>query len=113
MEALDELRRPYVETAIAKGLRLRRAIAKYPVRISLNPIISTIGWMLPRIISGAAITSVVLSLPTTGTLLLGALRTQDMYLAGSMIMFVSCLTVIGTLISDILLAMTDPRIRLQ
>jgi peptide/nickel transport system permease protein len=110
---LDELRKPYVETAIAKGVKMRKAVFKYPVRISLNPIVSTVGWMLPRIISGSAITAVVLSLPTTGTLLLGALRTQDMYLAGSMILFVSTLTVIGTLISDVLLAVTDPRIRLH
>jgi peptide/nickel transport system permease protein len=108
---LDELRKPYVQTAFSKGLPKRQAVYKYPVRISLNPIISTIGWMLPQIISGSAITSVVLSLPTTGSLLLGALRLQDMYLAGSMIMLLSFLTVIGTVISDILLAVADPRIR--
>ena len=110
---LDELRKAYVMTARSKGLRERRVIIKYPVRIAINPIISTIGWLLPQIISGAAIVSVVLSLPTVGGLLLRALRTQDMYLAGSMIMLLSFLTILGTLISDILLAVVDPRIRLS
>lgn len=109
---LDELRKAYVMTARSKGLKERRVILKYPARIAINPIISTIGWLLPQIISGAAIVSVVLSLPTVGGLLLRALRTQDMYLAGSMIMLLSFLTIIGTLISDILLAVVDPRIRL-
>jgi peptide/nickel transport system permease protein len=108
---LDELRKPYVQTALSKGLHKREAVYKYPVRISLNPIISTIGWMLPQIVSGSAITAVVLSLPTTGSLLLGALRLQDMYLAGSMILLLSVLTIIGTIVSDILLAVSDPRIR--
>ena len=108
---LDELQKPYVQTARAKGLKERVLIFRYPVRISINPIVSTIGWMLPQIISGAAIVSVVLSLPTTGNLLLGALKNQDMYLAGSMIMLLSFLTIIGTLVSDILLAVVDPRIR--
>ncbi len=109
---LDELRKAYVMTARSKGLKEGRVIVKYPVRIAINPIISTIGWLLPQIISGAAIVSVVLSLPTVGSLLLRALRTQDMYLAGSMIMLLSFLTIIGTLVSDILLAVVDPRIRL-
>jgi peptide/nickel transport system permease protein len=110
---LDELSKQYVQTARAKGLKENKLIFKYPVRISINPIISTIGWMLPQIISGSLIVSVVLSLPTTGNLLLFALRTQDMYLAGSMIMLLSFLTILGTLISDILLAAADPRIRLE
>ena len=108
---LDELHKPYVVTARAKGLKERRLLWKYPVRIALNPFVSTIGWTLPRLISGATIVSVVLSLPTTGPLLLTALMSQDMYLAGSFLLFLSVLTVIGTFISDILLAWLDPRIR--
>ena len=86
---------------------------RYPVRIALNPIISTIGWTLPAIVSGGTITSIVLDLPTTGPLLLSALMNQDMYLAGSFVMFLSVLTVIGTFISDILLVVVDPRIRFE
>ncbi len=108
---LDELRKPYVVTARAKGLSETWLILKYPVRVAINPLVSTIGWTLPELISGIAITAVVLNLPTTGPLLLGALMSQDMQLAGTFIMFLSCLTVIGTLISDILLAWVDPRIR--
>jgi peptide/nickel transport system permease protein len=108
---LDELRKPYVVTARAKGVRPVKLILKYPVRLAINPFISTIGWMLPALFSGSAIISVVLDLPTTGPLLLEALMSQDMYLAGSFIMILSTLTVIGTLISDLLLAAVDPRIR--
>ncbi len=108
---LDELRQPYVITARAKGLPERRATLKYPVRIALNPFISTVGWMLPGLLSGATIVSIVLSLPTNGPLMLKALLSQDMYLAGSFVLLLSVLTVIGTLISDILLVVVDPRIR--
>ena len=110
---LDELGKPYVSTAMAKGLSPARLVLKYPLRIAINPFISTVGWMLPALLSGAAITSVVLSLPTTGPLLLESLRNQDMYLAGSFLLMLSTLTVIGTLISDILLAVVDPRIRYE
>lgn len=110
---LDELQKPYVITARAKGVGPVKLILKYPVRIALNPFISTIGWMLPHLFSGATIAAVVLSLPTTGPLLLRALMSQDMYLAGSFIMILSALTVLGTLISDILLALIDPRIRYE
>ena len=110
---LDELGKPYVTTALAKGLSPGRLVVKYPMRIAVNPFISTVGWMLPHLLSGAAITSVVLSLPTTGPLLLESLKNQDMYLAGSFLMMLSTLTVIGTLISDILLAAVDPRIRYE
>jgi peptide/nickel transport system permease protein len=109
---LDELRKPYVTTARAKGLVERRVLYKYPVRVALNPFISTVGWALPALVSGSTIVSVVLSLPTTGPLLLRALMNQDMFLAASFVMMLSVLTVIGTLISDILLAWLDPRIRL-
>jgi peptide/nickel transport system permease protein len=107
---LDELGKPYVETARAKGVPEGRLIVKYPVRVALIPFISTVGWTLPRLISSATVISVVLSLPTTGPVLLRALQSQDMYLAGSFIMLLSVLTVIGTLISDILLVVVDPRI---
>ncbi|GAB4515818.1 MAG: ABC transporter permease [Anaerolineae bacterium] len=110
---LDELHKPYVVTARAKGLPERKLILKYPVRVALNPFVSTVGWTLPSLVSGSAIVSVVLSLPTTGPLLLRALMAQDMYLAGSFILMLSILTVIGTLLSDILLAWLDPRIRFQ
>jgi len=108
---LDELRKQYVITARAKGVSERSLLFKYPVRIAINPIISTIGWTLPYIISGETIVAIVLSLPTVGPLLFQALMTQDMFLAGSTIMFLTVLTVIGTLISDILLVWVDPRIR--
>lgn len=110
---LDELHKPYVVTARAKGLPEWRLILKYPVRIALNPLISTIGWVLPALVSGEIIVSVVLSLPTSGPILLRSLMAQDMYLAGSIILMVSTMTIIGTLISDILLALVDPRIRYQ
>ena len=108
---LDELNRPYVVTARAKGLTDRKLLLKYPVRLALNPFISTVGWVLPAILSGEAIIGVVLSLPTEGPLLLHALQSQDMYLAGSLLLLLTVLTVVGTLISDILLAWLDPRIR--
>lgn len=108
---LDELGKPYVEAARAKGLRESRLVLRYPVRVALNPILSTIGWLLPEIVSGSVIVALVLNLPTTGPLLLGALRAQDMFLAASMIMLLSTLTLLGTLVSDILLAWVDPKIR--
>ncbi|GAI27214.1 unnamed protein product [marine sediment metagenome] len=108
---LDELRKQYVVTARAKGVSEVKLLFKYPVRLALNPLISTIGWLLPSIISGATITAIVLNLPTTGPAFLDALMSQDMYLAGSFVLILSSLTVIGTLISDILLAWLDPRIR--
>jgi peptide/nickel transport system permease protein len=110
---LDELRKPYVVTARAKGVPEWRLLIKYPVRVALNPFVSTLGWLLPSLVSGSIIISVVMSLPTTGPLLLSSLLSQDMYLAGAIIMLLSVLTIIGTLISDLLLAWLDPRIRLQ
>jgi len=108
---MDELKKPYVETARAKGLTENRLLIKYPVRVALNPFISTVGWILPTLVSGSTVVSIVLNLPTTGPLLLRSLQSQDMYLAGSFILMLSTLTVIGTLLSDILLAVVDPRIR--
>ncbi|MGH2535601.1 MAG: ABC transporter permease [Thermomicrobiales bacterium] len=108
---LDELRKPYVTTARAKGFSERRLTFKYPVRVAVNPLISTSGAILPGLISGEVIVATVLSLPTTGPLLLGALRAQDMYLAASFIMLLSVLTLFGVLLSDIALAWFDPRIR--
>ena len=110
---LDELQKQYVVTARAKGLHPFRLLFKYPLRMALNPFISDIGSLLPQVISGAAIVSVVMSLPTTGPMLLSALRSQDMYLAGSFLMFMAFLTVIGVFVSDLALALLDPRIRLQ
>ena len=110
---LDELGKPYVTTARAKGLSEFRVLTSYPLRVSLNFFIADIGNILPAIISGAEIVAVVLSLPTTGPLLLSALQTQDMYLAGSFLMFMAILTVLGVLLSDIALAILDPRIRIQ
>jgi peptide/nickel transport system permease protein len=109
---LDELNQPYVETARSKGLSETRLILKYPVRIALSPVLSTLGFTLPALISGQAIVSIVLNLPTTGPLLLNALLSQDMFLAGSIILVLSVLTVVGTFISDLLLVWADPRIRL-
>ncbi|MEO1016399.1 MAG: ABC transporter permease, partial [Pseudomonadota bacterium] len=108
---LDELRRPYVVTARAKGLRERRVILKYPVRAALNPFASTIGYLFPFVVSGSIIVSLVLSLPTVGPLLLRALLAQDIYLAGTIILLLGVLTVIGTFISDLVLMWVDPRIR--
>jgi len=110
---LDEMGKPYVTTALAKGLNPMHLVIKYPLRIAINPFISTIGWMLPALIAGEVITSVVLDLPTTGPLLLESLMNQDMYLAGSFLLMLSVLTVLGTLISDILLAVADPRIQYE
>ena len=110
---LDELQKPYVTTARARGLKEYQLILKYPVRLALNPFISTVGWILPTLVSGAAITAVVLNLPTSGAVLLEALLWQDMYLAGAIIMLLAVMTVIGTLISDVLLALADPRIRFE
>ena len=110
---LDELQKQYVVTARAKGLHPFKTLVKYPLRMSLNFFISDIGSILPAIISGAEITAIVLSLETTGPMLIKALQSQDMYLAGSFLMFLAFLTVIGVLISDIALAFLDPRIRLQ
>jgi peptide/nickel transport system permease protein len=110
---LDELQKQYVVTARAKGLHPFKALVKYPLRMALNFFISDIGSILPAIISGAEITAIVLSLETTGPLLIRALKSQDMYLAGSFLMFLAFLTVIGVLISDLSLAILDPRIRLQ
>lgn len=108
---LDELSKPYVEAARARGLSESKAVLKYPVRVALNPIMSTIGWTLPAIVSGETLVSLVLGLPTTGPLLYRALLTQDMYLAASFVMILSSLTVVGTLLSDLLLVWVDPRIR--
>ena len=110
---LDELEKQYVVTARAKGLSPLRVLIKYPFRIAVNFFVADIGSLLPSIISGAAVVEIVLSLPTTGPMLLGALQSQDMYLAGSFLMFLAALTVIGVLVSDLALAMLDPRIRLQ
>lgn len=109
---LDELQKQYYVTAIAKGLPRRRALVKYPLRMALNPFISDIGNLLPDLISGATIVSIVLGLQTTGPLLLSALQSQDMYMAGSFVLWLATLTVIGVLISDLALAALDPRIRL-
>ena len=109
---LDELNKPYVETARAKGLPEWQLIMRYPVRIAVNPIVSTIGWTLPQLFSGSLIVATVMSLPTLGPLLLRALYTQDMFLAGSIILILTALTLIGTLISDVVLALIDPRIRI-
>jgi peptide/nickel transport system permease protein len=110
---LDEVNKPYVELARAKGLSERKLIWKYPVRVALNPFFSTVGWSLANRISSITLMSVVLSLQTTGPLQLRALTSQDMYLAGSILVLLSALTVVGTLVSDILLAWVDPRIRLE
>ena len=110
---LDEMTKQYVVTARAKGVGERRLLFKYPVRVSLNPIVSTIGWTLPAIVSGQTITAIVLSLPTVGPLLLEALVNEDIILAGSVVMILSFLTVLGTLLSDLLLVVLDPRIRFE
>jgi peptide/nickel transport system permease protein len=109
---LDELSKPYVTTARAKGIKESRLMWKYPVRVAMNPFFSTVGWSLASLISGTTLVSMVLSLQTTGPMMLRALLSQDMYLAGSFLMLLSALTVIGTLLSDVILALVDPRIRL-
>ncbi|MFW6598665.1 ABC transporter permease [Propionibacteriaceae bacterium Y2011] len=109
---LDELRKPYVVAARAQGLTEGKLLFKYPVRVALNPFFSTIGWLLPSLVGGEVIVSTVLNINTTGPLLLNALLSQDMYLAGSIIMILGVLTVIGTFISDVALAWLDPRVRL-
>jgi peptide/nickel transport system permease protein len=109
---LDELRKPYVMTARARGLSEGKVIMKYPVRVALNPFVSTIGYLLPYVVSGSLIVSLVLSLPTVGPLLLKALVAQDMFLAGTIVLLLGVMTVIGTFISDLLLMWIDPRIRL-
>jgi peptide/nickel transport system permease protein len=110
---LDELNKPYVVTARAKGVAEWRLVLRYPVRLALNPLISTIGWYLPLLFSGSLIVATVMNLPNIGPLLLRALINQDMYLAGSILLIYCFLTIIGTLISDILLAWFDPRIRME
>jgi peptide/nickel transport system permease protein len=110
---LDELNKPYVMTARAKGLREWKLVLRYPVRIALNPLISTIGWYLPQLFSGSLIVATVMNLPNIGPLLLRALTVQDMYLAGAILLIYSFLTIVGTLVSDILLALVDPRIRME
>ena len=109
---LDELRKPYVIAARARGMGEKSMLIRYPLRVALNPFISTIGWIFPLLVSGDIIVGRVLSLPTMGPMLLNALISQDMYLAGSFLIFLAFLTVIGVLLSDIALAMLDPRIRL-
>ncbi len=110
---LDELRKPYVVTARAKGMSEWKLVLKYPVRLALNPIISLTAYILPFLVSGSVIVSVVLNLPTLGPVLLRSLLSQDMFLAGSIVLMIGTMTVIGTLLSDILLATVDPRVRLQ
>jgi peptide/nickel transport system permease protein len=109
---LDELRKPYLVTALARGMPLWRAILKYPVRVALNPFISTIGYILPYVVSGSVIVSLVLGLPTVGPVLYKSLVAQDLFLAGSIVLMLGTLTVVGTLLSDLLLVAIDPRIRL-
>ena len=110
---LDELKKPYVVTARSKGVDERKLLFKYPIRIAINPIVSTIGWMLPGIVSGGAIVEIVLSLPTIGPLILSGLMSMDMYLAGSAVMVLAFLTIIGSFVSDMLLVVVDPRIRYE
>ncbi len=108
---LDELTKDYVDTARVKGMAEGKLLAKYPVRIAMNPMISTIGWLLPSIVSGETVVSIVLNLPTMGPVLFTALQSQDVYLAGGIVLLLTILTIIGTFLSDILLAYSDPRIR--
>jgi peptide/nickel transport system permease protein len=110
---LDELNKPYVVTARAKGMQEWRLVLRYPVRLALNPLISTIGWYLPALFSGSLIVATVMNLPNIGPLLLRALVNQDMYLAGGILLIYSFLTIVGTLLSDVLLALIDPRIRME
>ena len=110
---LDELNKPYVTTAYAKGVRPLKLLFKYPVRLALNPFVSGLGTLFPQLVSGGAIVALILSLPTVGPMLLKALQMEDMYLAGSMLMLLSLLGIIGTLVSDVLLLILDPRIRME
>ena len=110
---LDELNKPYVMTARAKGMREWRLVLRYPVRLALNPLVSTIGWYLPQLFSGSLIVATVMNLPNIGPLLLRALINRDMYLAGAILLIYSFLTIVGTLLSDVLLAVIDPRIRME
>jgi peptide/nickel transport system permease protein len=110
---LDELNKPYVMTARAKGMREWRLVLRYPVRLAFNPLVSTIGWYLPQLFSGSLIVATVMNLPNIGPLLLRALINRDMYLAGAVLLIYSFLTIIGTLLSDVLLAVIDPRIRME
>jgi peptide/nickel transport system permease protein len=110
---LDELNKPYVEMARAKGMSEWKLIIKYPVRVAINPLVSTIGWFLPLIFSGSLVVATVLSLPTIGPMFLRSLTNQDMFLAGAIVLIYCLLAIIGTLISDILLAWLDPRIRME
>jgi peptide/nickel transport system permease protein len=110
---LDELRKPYVVTARAKGLKEWRVILKYPVRVALNPIISLVGYLLPALISGSIIVSVILALPLIGPLLLRALLAEDLFMAAGIVLVLGALTIIGTFVSDILLVFVDPRIRME
>jgi len=110
---LDELNKPYVVTARAKGMREWRLVLRYPVRLAFNPLVSTIGWYLPLLFSGSLIVATVMNLPNIGPLLLRALVNQDMYLAGGILLIYSFLTVVGTLLSDVALALIDPRIRVE
>ncbi len=110
---LDELGKQYVITARTKGLTRRKVLFKYPVRVAINPVVSTVGWVLPGLVSGGAIVAIVLSLPTVGPLLYRALLSEDMYLAGTLVLFLGVLTIVGTFISDLLLMVVDPRIRLD
>ena len=109
---LDELHKPYVVTARAKGLAEWKLVLKYPVRLALNPLVSTLGYLLPVLMSGSVIVSVVLALPTEGPLLLSSLLTEDMFVSAAIVLLLGTLTVIGTLLSDILLGILDPRSRL-
>ncbi len=110
---IDQLHQPYVDTARAKGLREITLLIRYPIRVALNPFVSTLGWVLPNLVSGSVILSIVLNLPTAGPMLFDALLAQDTYLAGAFLLLLCALTVLGSLLSDILLALLDPRIRMQ
>ena len=110
---LDELRKPYVVTARAKGVSEWKLVLKYPVRVALNPVISGIGYILPSLFSGSVIVSVVLNLPTVGPVLLKALQAEDLYLGASVILILGILTVIGILLSDLMLALADPRVKIE
>ena len=110
---LDELNKPYVTTARAKGLKEKRVVWKYPVRVAMNPFFSTVGWALRSLISGTTLVSLVLSLQTTGPLMLRALLSQDMFLAGTIMLMLGVMTVVGTFLSDLLLMWIEPRIRFE